>query len=306
MTSPTNTSYFDDAQSVRQPIPVTSAKSRRLSREASDSASNRPTLVRVNAPTVQRAQVRATGRKGVAMQASDSRLERRYTFYGHHTPPHLLQPRHRTSLTLQVGREFERLLPPRFDLDLDRDFDRSRPRSRHPPRKVVVGRSYSYSARTGTLDDFEEDTDEVTSPQAGVVEGSERVVAVVATPTGGRGAPFPREDEWEEPGVVVPARRQSYSAWKRLKVTSSSQRLDSDDDVFVVRARSRSAPQSPTTSPLLSPTSDAHAWHFQRRLVRSQSLPRNRYMSSPDKLDFYRICWRQIRSEERQQDEEMW
>ena len=124
MTSPTNTTYFDDAQSVRQPIPVTSAKSRRLSREASDSASNRPTLVRVNAPTVQRAQVRATGRKGVAMQASDSRLERRYTFYGHHTPPHLLQPRHRTSLTLQVGREFERLLPPRFDLDLDRDCRR--------------------------------------------------------------------------------------------------------------------------------------------------------------------------------------
>ena len=292
----------DDAASVRQPIPVTSGRGQRLSRKSPEVNTNRSTLVRTSAPTVQRAHVRSAGRRGVASQPADSKLGRAHTFYGSYTPPHQLQPRHRTSLTLQVGLEYERLLSPRYDLD------RSRARSRTDPRKVVVGRSHSYSTRTGRLDDFDED-DQMNTPTR-EVERNERIVAVVATPTGGRGAPFKRtelvvdDDETRVEPPVTPARRQSYSTWKRLKLmtSSSSQRVESDDDVFFVRTRSRSAPQSPTSSPLLSPTSASSAWKLRRQSLQ----PRSRYLSSPEKLEYYSMCWRHIRSSEREQDEEMW
>ena len=215
-----------------------------------------------------------------------------------------------------------------------------------PPPPPVLTRTFSYSAKTGKATPLLTDDQKQSALTSDVKHtdgrpsGAKHTVRLFS-----HSSSVSRDDSSQEkkPPVTSPKR---YSSWKKEKryrysittTTTSSpvqrsafwHQFDSlshdvhkavsgldgvtapddyaNDDVFLylTPVRSRSAPQSPTSSPPSSPT-------LRRRRARSQSVSyrrrrrrRSRHMSSPDKLDYYNLCWQEIRDLEKKRDEEFW
>lgn len=119
---------------------------------------------------------------------------------------------------------------------------------------------------------------------------------------------------YQQPG---PQQQQSNSSafWQDIDAISrdinsvTDNAYNDDDDVFmhISSLRSRSAPQSPSSSPPPSPNRRRTGRSKSMSAVRgSLSSSRTRHMSSPDRKEYYGLCWQTIRSIERRQEEQFW